>query len=145
MLDEKGSLYIIDAILAIILLIGVFLVVNSAISIETPDYSPDSKNIVSAQELMETLSGKVSFQDQTFLGEISKILNDNDNSKESIREVSQICRDKFETFNLENYQFSENNVLDGKVLASSGDYSEADDVTVATRTYGDYSYTLSVW
>ena len=41
--------------------------------------------------------------------------------------------------------FCENNVLKGKVLASSRDYSKAGDVSVATRNYGDYSYTLSTW
>ena len=145
MSDEKGSIYIIDAILAIVLLMLVFLIVNSAISIEAPDYSYESKEIVSAQDTMEILSGKVNFQDQTFLGRISKILKDNDNSKQAVSEVSQICKDKFETLNLKNYQFRENNILNGKVLASSGKYSKAGDVTVATRTFGDYSYTLSVW
>ena len=36
-------------------------------------------------------------------------------------------------------------MLDDKVLASSGEYSDVDNVSVAIRTYGDYSYTLSVW
>ena len=145
MLDEKGSFYIIEAILAITLLMIVFLIVNTTISVENPDYSYESKEIAMAQDTMGILSTKVSFHDQTFLGDISKILKENDNSKESIREVSQMCEDKLETFNLKNYKFSENNVLNGKVLASSGDYQKAGEVTVATRNYGEYSYTLSVW
>lgn len=145
MLDEKGSFYIIEAILAITLLMTVFLIVNTTISVENPDYSYESKEIAMAQDTMGILSTKVSFHDQTFLGDISKILKENGNSKESIREVSQMCEDKLETFNLENYRFSENNVLNGKVLASSDDYQKAGEVTVATRNYGEYSYTLSVW
>ena len=144
MLDEKGSFYIIEAILAITLLMTVFLIVNTTISVENPDYSHESKEIAIAQDTMGILSTKVSFHDQTFLGDISKILKENDNSKESIREVSQMCEDKLETFNLKNYKFSENNVLNGKVLASSGDYQKAGEVTVATRNYGEYSYTLSL-
>ena len=145
MLDEKGYFYIIDAILAVMLLLTVFLIVNTAISIPNPDYSYDSKDIRTAQDTMELLSGKVNFTDRTFLGEISGILNSNDNSKESIREVSKLCRDKLDSYNLKNYKFTENSVLKGKVLASSGDYSKARDVSVATRNYGDYSYTLSAW
>lgn len=145
MLDEKGSFYIIEAILAITLLMTVFLIVNTTISVENPDYSYESKEIAMAQDTMGILSTKVSFHDQTFLGDISKILKENGNSKESLREVSQMCEDKLETFNLKNYKFSENNVLNGKVLASSGDYQKAGEVTVATRNYGEYSYTLSVW
>ena len=145
MLDDKGYFYIIDAILAVMLLLMVFLIVNAAISIPSPDYSYDSKDIIKAQDMMEMLSGNVNFTDQTFLGEISEILKENENSKESVRDVSKLCRDKLESFNIKNYRFSETNVLKGKVLASSGDYSKASDVLVATRNYGDYSYTLSTW
>ena len=145
MLDEKGYFYIIDAILAVALLLFVFLVVNSAISIPSQDYSYESKDIGIAQDSMEMLSGKVNFTDKTFLGEISEILKSNENSKESIREVSNLCRDRLDSLNIKNYKFSENNILKGKVLASSGDYSEASEVSVATRNYGDYSYSLSTW
>ena len=145
MLDQKGYFYIIDAILAVMLLLMVFLIVNATISIPSPDYSYDSKDIRMAQDTMEMLSGKVNFTDQTFLGEISEILKENENSKESVRVVSRLSKDKLNSFNLKNYKFSENNVLNGKVLAESGDYSKAKDVSVATRNYGDYSYSLSTW
>lgn len=145
MLDNKGYFYIIDAFLAVVLLIFMFMIVNSAISIQSPDYSYQTQDIKTAQDIMELLSGKVNFTDNTFIGDISGILKDNKNSKDSIREVSKICKDKFSEFNLNKYRFSENNVLKGKVLASSGDYSKSQDVSVATRTYDDYSYTLSVW
>lgn len=145
MLDEKGYFYIIDAILAVILVSIVFLIVNTAISIPSPDYSYDSHEIRTAQDIMEILSGKVNFTDRTFLRDISEILKDNKNSKESINEVSKICKNKFSSLNLTNYRFSENKILKEKVLDSSGDYSKASKVSVAIRNYGDYSYTLSVW
>ena len=129
MLDDKGYFYIIDAILAVMLLLMVFLVVNTAISIPSPDYSYEAHNIKTAQDTMEILSGKVNFTDQTFLGEISQVLEDGENSKESIREASKLCKNKLNSYGIKNYKFCENNVLGGKVLASSG----------------DYSYTLSVW
>lgn len=145
MLDSKGSFFIIDAILAIVLILIVFFIVNSAISIPTPEYSYQTKDSRDVQDIMELLSGKVDFTDQTFLGEISNILKENKNSKQSIRKVSKISKDKLDSYNLDNYQFSENNVLKGEVLASSGDYKKAQNVSVATRNYGDYSFTLSVW
>lgn len=145
MLDNKGSFYIFDAILAIFLLLIVFLVVNAAISMPSADYTYETKDIRTAQDVMELLSGKIDFNDQTFLAEISGILKEGKNSKQSVREVSDICKDKLDSYNLKNYQFAENNVLKGKVLASSGDYKNAGSVNVATRTYGDYSYTLSIW
>ena len=145
MLDNKGSLYIMDAFLAIFLLLIVFLVVNTAISMPTADYSYQSRDIRTAQDVMELLSGKIDFTDMTFIEKISTILEDGKNSKESVREVSGISKEKLDSYNLKNYRFTESNVLKGKVLASSGDYKKADNVNVATRTYGDYSYTLSIW
>ncbi len=145
MLDNKVSFYIMDAILAIFLLLIVFLVVNAAISIPTADYSYESKDIRTAQDVMELLSGKIDFSDQTFLGKISNILEEGKNSKKSIREVSEISKSKLDSYNIKNYRFSENNVLKGKVLASRGNYEKAGNVNVATRTYGGYSYTLSTW
>ena len=77
--------------------------------------------------------------------DISTILKDGKNSKESINTVCELSKDKLSSFNLKNYCFSETNMLDDKVLASSGEYSDANNVSVAIRSYGDYSYTLSVW
>ena len=145
MLDNKGLFNIIDAILAIFLLLMVFLVINVAVTLPTTDYSYESKDIRQAQDTMELLSGKIDFNDQPFIEKISKILEENKNSKESVRQVSEISKDKLDSYNLKNYRFCENNVLKENVLASKGDYYQAEDVSVATRTYGEYSYTLYVW
>lgn len=145
MKDNKGSLYIIEAILAISILFIAILVVNTVISIPSPDYSYESRDLVSAQDTMEILSGKIDFEDQTFLGQISTILKEKKNSKKSISEVSAICQNKLDSFKFDNYKFSENNKLNGKVLAHKGNDNNAKEVSVATRTYGDYSYTLYVW
>ena len=145
MRDEKGSFYLIEAILAITVLLIAILIVNAVISIPSPDYSYEGHDLKSAQDVMEILSKKINFTDQTFLGEISTVLKENKNSKKAIRDVSNISQDKFDSFNLKNYKFCENNKLKGKILASKGNYDNAQDVSVATRTYGDYSYTLYVW
>ena len=145
MLDEKGNFFIIDAVLAVILLLAVFIVFNSAISIPDSSYSNEIKESKNAQDIMEILSGKAYYSDGTFISDISEILKENKNSKESIREVSGLCKDKFESLKIKNYRFSETNVLKDKVLASSGDYSNAKDVSSATRSYGDYYFTLSTW
>lgn len=145
MTDEKGSFYLIESILAISVLLVAILVVNTVISLPSPDYSYETKDFKTSQDVMEVLSKKINFTDQTFIGEISTILKENKNSKKSIREVSEICQNKFDSYNLENYQFCENNKLKGKVLASSGNFDNANNVSVATRTYGEYSFTLYVW
>ena len=141
MLDNRGSFYIVDGIIAVILVLIVFLIVNSTISISSPDYSYESHDIKEAQDIMELLSGKIDFTDQSFLSEISEILDNGEYSKEVIREVSKISKEKLNSYNLKNYRFSE----DGDVLAQSGDWSKAVNVSVATRSYGDHSYSLQIW
>ena len=145
MKDNTGSLYIIEAILAITVLLIAILVVNTVISIPSPDYSYESHDLVSAQDIMSSLSGKIDFEDQNFLGQISTILKEKKNSKKSISEVSEICQNKLDGFKVINYKFCENNKLKGKVLAYRGNDNNAKEVSVATREYGDYSYTLYVW
>ena len=145
MLDEQGYFYIVDAILAVFLVLMVVLIINTAISTPSPDYSYDFQKIKNAQDIMEILSGKVDFEDRTFLGDITKILIENKNSKESIRQVCEISKNKFKSLNLTNYRFCETNILDNKVLSSDGDYSNAGNVSVAIRDYGNYSYILFVW
>lgn len=145
MLDNKGSFYIIDAILAVVLLLIVFLAINATITMPSHDYSYETRDIKTAQDIMELLSGKVDFEDESFISEISAILSEGENSKESIREVSRISKSKLDSYDLENYRLVETNVLNNVVLASRGDWDNAENISVATRTYGEYSFTLSTW
>ena len=115
MKDEKGYFYIIDAFLAIVILLIAILMVNSIVSTSNPNYSSTSHDFKSAQDTMELLSAKINSTDRVFIEDISNILDENHNSKHSVREVSKLCREKFEKLSLKNYQFKENNVLGGKV------------------------------
>ena len=145
MIDENGSLYIADAIIALSILFIAMLMLNSQISLSNPTYSDISHDSKNAQDIMEILSGKVDFEDMTFLSYITHILKENKNSKKSVLEVSQICGDKLAEFKIKNYRFVESNHLNSKVLAESGDFTKAVDVSVATRNFDGYSYTLYVW
>ena len=145
MKDEIGNLYIADAIIALSILFIAMIMLNSLVSLPNSTYSDISHNSKNAQDIMEILSGKVDFKDHTFLSEITGILKDNKNSKKSIREVSQICDDKFCELKLSNYRFVESNKLDSKILSESGDFSKAERISVATRNYDGYSYTLYLW
>ena len=141
MLDNKGSFYIVDGIIAIVLVLIVFLIVNSTIGISSPDYSYQSKDIKSAQDVMELLSGKIDFQDETFLEKISNRLDDGKYSKQTLREVSDITKNRMESYGILNYRFSEND----EVFAQSGDWSKAQNVSVALRNYANHTYTLQIW
>ena len=107
MKDEKGYFYIIDAFLAILILLIAILMVNSVISTTSPSYSTQSHDFTSAQDTMELLSAKINFTDRIFIEDISNILSTNHNSKHSVREVSKLCSEKFKKLGIENYQFRE--------------------------------------
>lgn len=145
MIDESGNLYIVDAIVALSIIFVVMLMVNTLISLPNPTYSDISHNSKDSQNIMEILSGKIDFEDETFLEKITEILKDGENSEKSIKEVSMLCKNKFKEFNLTNYRFVESSQLDSKVLASSGNLKENDNVSSATRSFGNYSYTLILW
>ncbi|MBR0271484.1 MAG: hypothetical protein IJQ68_05795 [Methanobrevibacter sp.] len=145
MKDETGNLYIADALIALSILFIALLMLNSLVSIPNPTYSDISHDSKDAQDIMEILGGRVDFYDHSFLSEITSVLKDNRNSKKSIREVSEICDEKFSELKLTNYRFVESNKLDSKVLSSSGDFSKAETISVATRNFDGYSYTLYLW
>ena len=71
MLDNKGSFYIIDGILAILLLLVALLIVNSVFVYPNQEYSYETNDIRNAQDIMELLSGKIDFNDRNFIGDIS--------------------------------------------------------------------------
>ena len=144
-MDSNGNLFLSDAILALSIVVVAFFIFNTLISLPNPTYSDTSNNFKSAQDVMEVLSGKVDFGDNTFLAEITGILKENKNSVESVRKVSSLCADELDGMKLNNYRFVESNNLNNKVLASHGDYSGANNVSTATRHYDNYSYTLYVW
>ena len=107
MKDEKGYFYIIDAFLAVLILLIVILMVNSIVSMSNPNYSSDSHNFKSAQDTMDLLSSGINSTDRVFIEDISSILDENHNSKYSVRKVSKLCREKFKKLGLKNYQFKE--------------------------------------
>ena len=55
MLDEKGYFYIVDAILAVFLVLMVVLIINTAISTPSPDYSYDFQKIKNVVEETEAI------------------------------------------------------------------------------------------
>ena len=59
MKDEKGNLYLIEAIFAITILLMAIFIVNTVISIPSPDYSYEGHDLKSAQDIMEILSKKI--------------------------------------------------------------------------------------
>jgi hypothetical protein len=143
--DIHGFISIIDGVLAIsIILIGILLF-NSLVNIPFSDYSTYSNDFKTSQDIMEILATKVN-DEMSVLENIENILRYNNNSKNSIIEVSNILNDSLKDLEFNNnFYFTENNYLNGEDILSSGNINQAENISVATRNIGNYSFTLYVW
>ena len=143
--DERGFLSLFDSLLALFLVFVVFIAFNMVMEIEVPSLSEENKDFKTSQDLMEILSSKATDRDYSTLEIISYILDYNNNSLSSQREVTGILDEFFSIYlSSGSYSFAETSQLGGKVLSSRGNVMDGDEVTVAIRHYGNYSYKLYV-
>ena len=140
-MDDKGFLSIIDATIAIVLVITVLLIFSSLLSVSLETYSASSRDSKNSQDIMNSIDTKINYTDTSFLEEITRILEENDNSEKSVKTVSKMIESKI---HLNKFVFKETKQLN-KVLFSTGDYTSSDNFTVASRDCGNYSYTLIVY
>ncbi len=134
-----------DSLLAVFLLFMVFIAFNMVMEIEVPSLSEENSDFKTSQDLMEILSSKATDRDHSTLEIISYTLDYNNNSLSSQREVTRILDEFFSIyFTRGNYSFAETSQLGGKVLSSRGNVMDGDEVTVAIRHHGNYSYKLYV-
>lgn len=146
MKNERGYVAIFEALIVIFLVLTCVLFLNSVVVTPNPSLSQKADNFNKAQDIMEALSGKVNFTDETFLSEISNILSDRWDKNKAIEEVSELTKSKFEELGLkDNYKFVEVNEFNGATLLDSGNYDSAENISIASRNYGDYCYRLYVW
>ncbi|WP_273476291.1 hypothetical protein [Methanobrevibacter woesei] len=146
MKNERGYVAVFEALMVIFLVLTCVLFLNSVVVTSNPSLSQKADNFNKAQDIMEALSGKVNFTDETFLSEISNILSDRWDKNKAIQEVSKLAKPKFEELGLkDNYKFVEVNEFNGATLLSSGNYDSAENISIASRNYGDYCYRLYVW
>ena len=142
--DERGFLSLFDSLLAVFLLFIVFIAFNMVMEIEVPSLSEENSDFKTSQDLMDILSSKATDRDHSTLETISYILDYNNNSLSSQREVTKILDEFFSIYMPRGNYFAETSQLGGKVLSSRGNVMDGDEVTVAIRHHGNYSYKLYV-
>ena len=134
-----------DSLLAVFLLFIVFIAFNMVMEIEVPSLSEENSDFKTSQDLMDILSSKATDRDHSTLETISYILDYNNNSLSSQRKVTGILDEFFSIYlSSGSYSFAETSQLGGKVLSSRGNVMGGDEVTVAIRHHGNYSYKLYV-
>ena len=144
--DNRGFASLIDMLLSIFILLMVLMAFNLVADIEIPSLSEMSNDFKTSQDIMEIMSSKIDARDHSILEKVTFILDKNNNSASSKREVKALLDDYFASHlngnQNQHYAFAETNQLDGEVLSFNGDYASAENLDVAGRSYGNYSYKL---
>ena len=144
MKDQKGYLAIIDGMIAILILFSAFLMFNLMLEVPDTSYTVLSHENTKAQNILQQLSTNINVTDRTFLEEISAVLDRDDHSKRSIREISALSEVKLKQLGLEdNYLFTETNV--GFDILKKGNHESSPNLSVASRNCGRYCFRLYVW
>ena len=81
--DNKGFFEIFDGLIAVILIFTVFLLFNLVITVPSDSVSTTAYEFKQSQDIMEQLASKTNITDSSFLDEITNILKDGKDSKNS--------------------------------------------------------------
>ena len=150
--DNKGFLSLMDAILSIFLIFIVLVSFNMIVDMDIPSLSEENDQFKTSQDIMEIMSSNLDGRDYSVLERVSYTLSSNNNSISSKREAKKILDEFFaiyfnSNYNYKDYHYSfvETNQLNGDVFSSNGDYTGANELSVAIRNYGNYSYKLYIF
>ena len=140
--DDKGFIFTLDAVLA---LIPVFIVLTAVSSVDPGSLILPSQQVRISNQAQDTLDAMAQYPntDNSLLEEMAMALKANDNDASAAKEVIQVFMDK----NLPgmNYELVEINQLKGDTIISRGDRNTAQNVAVGSKNYGNYSFKLYVW
>ena len=87
----KDFFEIIDGLISIVLLFTVFLIFNLVLTVPDNSVSTTTYEFKQSQDIMEQLASKTNISDYSLLDEITEVLKDGRNSKNSVRKVSLLC------------------------------------------------------
>lgn len=135
-----------DGILAMLMIIIALLIFNTVINIDISQYTKESEDFQTSQDVMEIMALKVHENSYSTLEIITHNLENNNNSLQTIENVS-IIAEEFLNTTIPNKKYSlvENNQLNGTVIAANDNMYLAKNISTATRNIGKFSFTLYIW
>ena len=144
--DKKGFFSLFDGILAILIIIIALMIFNTVINIDIPQYSKEHSDFQTSQDIMEIMTLKLDEKTYSTLEIVKYKLESNNNSLQSIEEVGVIAGEVLnKTIPNKSYSLVENNQLNGTVIVANDDADLAENISIATRNLGKYSFTLYIW
>jgi hypothetical protein len=142
--DSKGIILSIDAIIALIPVLVVFL---SLVNINIDYHTYHQKRCFQeAQDSVELMAQYMDPNGLSVLDKVSKALSDNTDPNMGVDAAKRVS-DPFlnKTLGGRNYCFVELNYLNGREITSNCALEKSGDVAVAVKCNGEYMYRLYVW
>lgn len=142
-IDERGFAYTLDALLALIpVFIVIFGVSNLAVSPESHNHIYFSQK---AQDTMDLMTQYREGGGMSVLETLSTTLKSGNNSKLCVDKAGEIASN-FLDKNMpgQEYLLTEENQLNGEILAGALELKNAENVATASRNCGNYTYRIYV-
>lgn len=143
-MDERGLALTFDAVLA---LIPVLIVLTSVANLGSSHLTTSSLQIShQAQDSLDLMAQYRDHGQLTILEEITTTLESNHNNATGV-EAANLIAGQFlnKTIPRMKYVFIELKQLNKASIVSNGDLSNAENVGVSSRSYGNYTFQLYVW
>jgi len=146
-MDNKGLIVSSDAILALIVVFILLATVTNISGDKSGSFIQQvvmAKNAQDAMELMATY--KNISTNKTVLELMADQLIKNGNQRSGMDDAGQIASEFLDkTLSGSNYNLIEINKLNGTTIASNADVNQASNVSVASRSFGEYTFKLYTW
>lgn len=144
--DNKGVFSVFDGILAISLVFILLLSFSAIVNIDNYSLSYEIADFKSSNDVLQLMNTKFDENSYSILENIVFTIENTDNSYESRKKIAIICEEFLNnTIPNNGYLFVENNNLNDPIITSKGDISSASNISSATRTVGNYSFTLYIF
>ena len=141
-MDNKGFVFTLDAVLALII---VFIALAAVASITESPLSSQIRLSHNAQDVLETMATyKKSPEGPSVLQNIASILFANKNDQTGISEAGQVAGAYLnQTLNNTKYNLTETQL--NATIAANADMEEASDVAVGVKICDSYVFRLCIW
>lgn len=144
-MDNKGFIFTIDAVLA---LIPVFIVLMAVSGVDQGSLILPSQQIRLSHQAQDTLDamGQYHTSEGTLIEEMVVVLKVNNNDATGVAGAGKLAGAYLEN-NLPgmNYNLVELNHLNGETIISKGNMEDAPNVAIGTKNHGDYCFKLYMW
>ena len=146
-MDNKGLIVSSDAILSLIVIFILFATITNISGDKSGSITQQGVMAKNAQDTMELMASYKNIStNKTVIELMADQLIKSGNEKSGVDSAGQIASlflDK--TLTGSNYNLIEINMLNGTTIASNADINQADNISSASRSYGEYTFKLYIW